>query len=193
METLASGPTHEDHYLDQQTEGSVEEPLPEPFIVVRALYAFHSEDPASLSFQKGELIQVLTQLESGWWYGYCPGARGWFPSNYVQVLSEDSEDDHHSVDTNELDEEDEEEQDDEQQDDDDDDNQDDDDDDDDHDDDELASLFSLSFLCSRRINTDPRGSMRSKHHAHNGIWPWFCLCLSDSLDKRRSVAAPNNS
>ncbi|KAI8594730.1 SH3 domain-containing protein, partial [Dissophora ornata] len=50
---------------------------------VRALYPFHSEDMTSLSFQKEELIQVLTQLESGWWYGYSNGCRGWFPSNYV--------------------------------------------------------------------------------------------------------------
>ncbi|KAG0227311.1 hypothetical protein BGX31_007033 [Mortierella sp. GBA43] len=39
--------------------------------VVRALYPFHSEDITSLSFEKDEYIQVLTQLESGWWYGYC--------------------------------------------------------------------------------------------------------------------------
>ncbi|CAO3569498.1 unnamed protein product [Mortierella alpina] len=61
----------------------------EPFVVVRALYPFSSEDPTSLSFQKDELIQVLTQLESGWWYGYCHDDRGWFPSNYVEDVAQD--------------------------------------------------------------------------------------------------------
>jgi son of sevenless-like protein len=36
---------------------------------VRALYDFSSEDASSLSFERGALIEVLTQLESGWWDG----------------------------------------------------------------------------------------------------------------------------
>ncbi|KAF9435094.1 hypothetical protein BGZ76_006906 [Entomortierella beljakovae] len=69
-----------EHYDDDETE---------PFLVVRALYPFKSEDSTSLSFHKDELIQVLTQLESGWWYGYCRGERGWFPSNYVEIITQD--------------------------------------------------------------------------------------------------------
>ncbi|KAF9319132.1 hypothetical protein BG003_009831 [Podila horticola] len=61
----------------------------EQFVIVRALYPFESKDPTSLSFEKDALIQVLTQLESGWWYGFCNDERGWFPSNYVQEISED--------------------------------------------------------------------------------------------------------
>ncbi|KAF9358379.1 hypothetical protein BGX26_001904 [Mortierella sp. AD094] len=64
----------------------------ESFLVVRALYPFQSEDSTSLSFQKDELIQVLTQLESGWWYGYCRGERGWFPSNYVEIIAQEDYD-----------------------------------------------------------------------------------------------------
>ncbi|KAG0043233.1 hypothetical protein BGZ83_011691 [Gryganskiella cystojenkinii] len=103
MDALSTLQTQDDHFHEPQPENSLQqEPLPEPFIVVKALYAFHSEDPASLSFQKGELIQVLTQLESGWWYGYCPGARGWFPSNYVEIVNENFEDDDgHTVESHE--------------------------------------------------------------------------------------------
>ncbi|KAI8391076.1 ras guanine nucleotide exchange factor domain-containing protein [Radiomyces spectabilis] len=54
---------------------------------VRALYPYYSEDPASLSFDKGAVIDVLTQLDSGWWDGWCDGKRGWFPSIYVEILS----------------------------------------------------------------------------------------------------------
>lgn len=30
------------------------------------------------------MIQVITQLESGWWEGVLNGVRGWFPSNYIE-------------------------------------------------------------------------------------------------------------
>ncbi|KAF9116951.1 hypothetical protein BGX27_008099 [Mortierella sp. AM989] len=73
-------------YSDNENDCGDEQ---EPFLVVRALYPFQSEDSTSLSFQKDELIQVLTQLESGWWYGYCRGERGWFPSNYVEIIAQE--------------------------------------------------------------------------------------------------------
>ncbi|KAG2202213.1 hypothetical protein INT47_002132 [Mucor saturninus] len=53
---------------------------------VRALYAFSSTEKSSLSFEKDEYIEVLSQLDSGWWDGWCKGNRGWFPSNYVQII-----------------------------------------------------------------------------------------------------------
>lgn len=56
---------------------------------VRALYDFTSDDASSLSFQRGALIEVLTQLESGWWDGLLGNdVRGWFPSNYVEQISD---------------------------------------------------------------------------------------------------------
>lgn len=57
---------------------------------VRALYDFTSEDASSLSFERGALIEVLTQLESGWWDGLLGNdVRGWFPSNYVEIISDE--------------------------------------------------------------------------------------------------------
>ncbi|KAF1796063.1 SH3 domain-containing protein [Mucor lusitanicus] len=53
---------------------------------VRALYAYESNDPSSLSFKPNAIIDVLAQLQSGWWDGWSNGKRGWFPSNYVEVL-----------------------------------------------------------------------------------------------------------
>ncbi|KAG8908432.1 hypothetical protein FRB99_006637 [Tulasnella sp. 403] len=58
-----------------------------PTFFVRALYDYQSSDASSLSFHRGDLIEVLTQLESGWWDGLLGDERGWFPSNYVEVLS----------------------------------------------------------------------------------------------------------
>lgn len=65
---------------------------------VRALYDYEADDRTSLSFHEGDVIQVITQLESGWWDGVINGVRGWFPSNYCQVLSNPEdvlEDRHH--------------------------------------------------------------------------------------------------
>lgn len=54
----------------------------------RALYDYRSPDSSSLSFVRGDIIEVLTRLDTGWWDGLLNDERGWFPSNYVQPISE---------------------------------------------------------------------------------------------------------
>ncbi|EMD39992.1 hypothetical protein CERSUDRAFT_112236 [Gelatoporia subvermispora B] len=54
----------------------------------RALYDYKTTDASSLSFRKGDVIEVLTQLESGWWDGLLGDERGWFPSNYVMLITD---------------------------------------------------------------------------------------------------------
>jgi son of sevenless-like protein len=61
-------------------------------IFVRALYNYDADDRTSLSFRQGDIIQVITQLESGWWDGVINGVRGWFPSNYCAVVPRPPED-----------------------------------------------------------------------------------------------------
>ena len=56
-------------------------------LYVRALYNYESDDRTSLSFRQGDVIQVITQLTSGWWDGVIKGVRGWFPSNYCVVVT----------------------------------------------------------------------------------------------------------
>ena len=56
-------------------------------LYVQALYDYVADDRTSLSFNQGDIIQVITQLESGWWDGVIHGVRGWFPSNYCAVVS----------------------------------------------------------------------------------------------------------
>ncbi len=55
--------------------------------MVQSMYDFQAVEKGGLSFGKGDLIQVLNKLPSGWWDGIAlkSGVRGWFPSNYVQV------------------------------------------------------------------------------------------------------------
>jgi len=67
-----------------------------PAMYVRALYDYDADDRTSLSFRSGDVIQVITQLESGWWDGVINGVRGWFPSNYCDIITgpmDESEDD----------------------------------------------------------------------------------------------------
>lgn len=59
--------------------------LPPP-LYVQAVYNYQADDPTSLSFREGDIIEVITQLESGWWDGTLDGVRGWFPSNYCAVI-----------------------------------------------------------------------------------------------------------
>ena len=54
-----------------------------------ALYDYVGQD-TTLSFQKGDMIQVIQKMENGWWDGLLNGQRGWFPSNYV-ALDDDSD------------------------------------------------------------------------------------------------------
>lgn len=54
---------------------------------VRALYDYEADDRTSLSFHQGDVIQVINQLESGWWDGVINGVRGWFPSNYCHMIT----------------------------------------------------------------------------------------------------------
>lgn len=56
-------------------------------LYVRAMYDYEADDRTSLSFHEGDVIQVITQLESGWWDGVINGVRGWFPSNYCQPVT----------------------------------------------------------------------------------------------------------
>lgn len=53
----------------------------------KSLYPFSGEQhQQGLSFDAGDVIKVVQELPGGWWEGEKDGARGWFPSSYVQVL-----------------------------------------------------------------------------------------------------------
>lgn len=59
-----------------------------PFFV-RTLCDYSPPEPHMLAFRRGEIIQVLAQMESGWWDGVLDRCvRGWFPSNYVELVSD---------------------------------------------------------------------------------------------------------
>ncbi|RDB17922.1 Cell division control protein 25 [Hypsizygus marmoreus] len=71
----------------QQDQGLLEEPFTTLFC--RALYDYNAQDASALSFRRDDIIEVLTQQPSGWWDGLLGDERGWFPSNYVEVISDE--------------------------------------------------------------------------------------------------------
>lgn len=75
--------------LTQQQEEVMENEQFLNTLFCRALYDYEAQSESSLSFRKGEVIEVLTQEPSGWWDGLLGDDRGWFPSNYVQVISDE--------------------------------------------------------------------------------------------------------
>ncbi|KAG0221721.1 hypothetical protein BGW41_006584 [Actinomortierella wolfii] len=76
-------------HADASAPADADEEPDEPYEIVRALYPFESEDKSSLQFDRDALILVYTKLESGWWYGFCNGECGWFPSNFVVQVPPD--------------------------------------------------------------------------------------------------------
>ncbi|KAJ5648130.1 hypothetical protein N7490_004502 [Penicillium lividum] len=84
--------------ISQQSDRFTQSPLkmatgyavsPEPpALFVRAMYDYDADDHTSLSFRRGDIIQVLNQLDTGWWDGVIDNVRGWFPSNYCTVITE---------------------------------------------------------------------------------------------------------
>ncbi|XP_061699558.1 myosin IEb isoform X1 [Syngnathoides biaculeatus] len=52
----------------------------------RALYAYDAQDTDELSFNTDDIIDVLTEDPSGWWFGRLRGREGMFPGNYVEKI-----------------------------------------------------------------------------------------------------------
>lgn len=88
----SSTPFKEDHtFAYSYTMNGMIGTAPQGSLYVRALYDYEADDRTSLSFHEGDVIQVITQLESGWWDGVINGVRGWFPSNYCQIITNPDE------------------------------------------------------------------------------------------------------
>ncbi|XP_015270241.1 PREDICTED: unconventional myosin-If [Gekko japonicus] len=52
----------------------------------QALYQYHGQDVDELSFNVGDVIDILMEDVSGWWKGRLHGQEGLFPGNYVQKI-----------------------------------------------------------------------------------------------------------
>ncbi|XP_068426002.1 myosin IEb [Clinocottus analis] len=52
----------------------------------RALYAYDAQDTDELSFNAEDVMEILTEDASGWWFGRLRGREGMFPGNYVEKI-----------------------------------------------------------------------------------------------------------
>ncbi|XP_067131867.1 unconventional myosin-Ie-like [Centruroides vittatus] len=60
-------------------------PRPKPeFPKCEALYSYDAQDVDELTFDVGDLIEVIKEDPSGWWLGRLRGKRGLFPAIYVK-------------------------------------------------------------------------------------------------------------
>ncbi|KAK6622110.1 hypothetical protein RUM44_001917 [Polyplax serrata] len=52
-----------------------------------ALYDYQADDDTEISFDPGDIITHIDQIDEGWWQGVGPhGVFGLFPANYVELL-----------------------------------------------------------------------------------------------------------
>lgn len=56
-------------------------------IRARALYDYQAGEPGEISFDPGDVITNIDQIDEGWWQGIGPdGTYGLFPANYVELI-----------------------------------------------------------------------------------------------------------
>ena len=75
--------------MEQQTiyEENVIDLNDENCLKARALYDYRKVDDTEISFDPGDVITHIDQIDPGWWQGLAPdGTYGLFPANYVQLI-----------------------------------------------------------------------------------------------------------
>jgi hypothetical protein len=56
----------------------------------KAVVRFLSADDPSFSFNENDVILIIDQDDKGWFQGSLNGKQGWFPSSYVEIISDES-------------------------------------------------------------------------------------------------------
>jgi len=76
---------------DAQVQMEVRSPVPTPQpgvprgVRVKGLYPFQGQSPEELSFQPGDVLNVINQ-NGDWWMAEMHGRQGLIPANYVQII-----------------------------------------------------------------------------------------------------------
>ncbi|XP_063768837.1 SH3 domain-containing kinase-binding protein 1 isoform X8 [Eleginops maclovinus] len=63
----------------------------------KASFSYVPQHEDELELKIGDIIEIIAEVEEGWWEGFLNGKTGMFPSNFTKVVQTDSET--HSVDT----------------------------------------------------------------------------------------------
>lgn len=56
-----------------------------------AMYDFSPRESNELEIRKGDIIEVSSRNDSGWWHGRCGRDTGYFPRNYTRDLTEEEQ------------------------------------------------------------------------------------------------------
>ena len=52
------------------------------------IFYFHLADDTEITFDPGDIITNIDQIDVGWWQGVSPlGMFGLFPANYVDLIN----------------------------------------------------------------------------------------------------------
>lgn len=63
-------------------------PVEQQTLCARALYDYQAADASEITFDPGDMISNIEQIDEGWWKGTGPdGSHGLFPANYVELIS----------------------------------------------------------------------------------------------------------
>jgi len=82
---IASEETNNDDNAGDKVNGSGASS--EYGLCAMALYDYQAADETEISFDPGQLITHIDQIDPGWWQGLGPdGGYGLFPANYVEVV-----------------------------------------------------------------------------------------------------------
>ncbi|KAF5281089.1 hypothetical protein FQA39_LY17895 [Lamprigera yunnana] len=80
---------HMQHLTDQEFVDEVIYPdfADGPGLQARALYDYQAADDTEITFDPGDIITNIDQVDEGWWQGLGPdGTYGLFPANYVELI-----------------------------------------------------------------------------------------------------------
>lgn len=60
-----------------------------PMLKAVALYDYQAVDDTEITFDPGDIITHIDQIDEGWWQGYSErfGSYGLFPANYVELIN----------------------------------------------------------------------------------------------------------
>ncbi|KAI8098757.1 P-loop containing nucleoside triphosphate hydrolase protein [Halteromyces radiatus] len=50
----------------------------------KAIYPFHSDQEGEISFEKGDILEIVEKDDNGWWLARLNGIEGWVPNNYLE-------------------------------------------------------------------------------------------------------------
>jgi len=74
-------------FLIDEGEKLFQPPPPEYEGICIANYNYISGSENELSLKQHDIILLIKKDESGWWEGECRGRRGYFPENFIEVIS----------------------------------------------------------------------------------------------------------